>query len=175
MARLSPFLAVPPLLFAGLAAMFYVGMTQNNGDAMPSARAGGTVPALTLTPLGDKPEFTEDALTAEGAKLVNVWASWCGPCRAEHPQLVALAEEGVPIYGINHKDEPANALGFLEELGDPYVGIGADLEGRTSLDWGVYGVPETFVVNGDGVVLERIAGPVTREILEKQIRPLLEN
>lgn len=175
MARISPFLALPPLAFAGLALMFYVGMTQGDGEAMRSARAGGAAPDLTLTALPPKPEFTAEMLRQDGPKLVNIWASWCAPCRAEHPHLVALSEEGIPVYGINYKDEPEKALGFLAELGDPYAAIGADQQGRTALDWGVYGVPETFVVDGDGAVVLRFAGPITEAVLAEVIRPALED
>ncbi len=106
-------------------------------------------------------------------KLVNFWASWCGPCRAEHPSLARLAAEGVPIYGINYKDEPEKALGFLGELGNPYAGIGADPAGRTAIDWGLYGVPETFVIDGEGRILLRFAGPITERSLASDIRPAI--
>ena len=174
MAKLSPLVLAPPLLFAGLAAMFYIGMQREDPDALPSARAGQPAPAVALQPLGDDPLLTDEVLAEGGAKLVNFWASWCGPCRAEHPFLVELAEEGVPIHGINYKDDPANALAFLEELGSPYVANGADPTGRTGLEWGLYGVPETYVIDADGTVVLRFAGPVTREIMEERIRPALE-
>ena len=107
--------------------------------------------------------------------LVDFWAPWCAPCRVEHPNLVALTEaEGIPIYGINYKDERGNALAFLDELGDPYAAASADEGGRTARDWGVYGVPETFVIDGEGRVLARVAGPVTERTLERTIRPALE-
>ena len=168
-------LFIPPIVFAGLAGLFVAGMQRDNPGALPSVRTGGPAPALTLETLGDKPGFARDLLEQDGVKLVNIWASWCAPCRVEHPQLVALAEEGVPVYGINYKDDPVNALSFLDDLGDPYMGVGADPEGRTALDWGVYGVPETFIVDGDGVIIGRIAGPVTQAILADQIRPALAN
>jgi cytochrome c biogenesis protein CcmG, thiol:disulfide interchange protein DsbE len=113
-------------------------------------------------------------LRAPGVKIVNYWASWCAPCRVEHPHLMALAEEGIPIYGINYKDDPEKALGFLDELGDPYAALGADSTGRTAIDWGVYGVPETYVIDGEGTVVFRLAGPVTSLTLESQVRPAIE-
>ncbi|MEM1129032.1 MAG: DsbE family thiol:disulfide interchange protein [Pseudomonadota bacterium] len=164
---------LPPVVFAGLAVMFYLGMQREDPDALPSARTGGAAPAVVLTQLGTDAPFSNADLDAPGVKLVNYWASWCAPCRAEHPQLEQLADEGITIYGINYKDEPAKALAFLEELGDPYAALGADESGRTALEWGLYGVPETFVIDADGVVRLRFAGPITRAILEEKIRPAI--
>ncbi len=106
-------------------------------------------------------------------KLVNFWASWCAPCRAEHPNLDKLAGEGVTILGVNYKDDPEKALKFLGELGNPFKAVGADSQGRTGLDWGIYGVPETFVVDGSGKVVLRFAGPLTQAVIEQTIRPAL--
>jgi cytochrome c biogenesis protein CcmG/thiol:disulfide interchange protein DsbE len=165
---------VPPVLFAGLAALFWVGMHRDDPDALPSALEGREVPAVEVVPLGDGLTVTDAALREPGVKLVNFWASWCAPCRAEHPVLKALAEEGIRINGINYKDEPGKALGFLAELGNPYVALGADASGRMGLNWGLYGVPETFVIDGEGKVVLRYAGPITKEILESTIRPAID-
>jgi len=174
-ARFPILAVVPPVVFLGLAGLFFAGMQREDPDALPSTFVGREAPALTVTPLGDLPPVTAEALQAEGVKLVNFWASWCAPCRVEHPNLEALAEdEGVPIYGINYKDEEENALAFLNELGNPYAGTSADSSGRTARDWGVYGVPETFVVDGEGRVLARVAGPVTERTLDRTILPALE-
>ncbi|MGH1368877.1 MAG: DsbE family thiol:disulfide interchange protein [Maritimibacter sp.] len=170
---MKPMMILPPLLFAALAAMFLFGMKQGNGDALPSTREGGMVPALTVTELSGGAPFTHEDLTTGGVKLVNFWASWCAPCRAEHPQLIELAGEGVDIYGINYKDEPAKAIAFLDELGNPFARMAADGSGRTGLDWGLYGVPETFVIDAQGTVIKRFAGPITQEILQKIIRPAM--
>ncbi len=167
-------MVLPPVIFLGLAALFYVGMQREDPDGLPSALVGKTAPAVVLTQLGERPPFSDGDLRDGGVKLVNYWASWCGPCRAEHPNLERLAEEGVTIYGANYKDKPANALGFLEELGDPYAAIGADKTGRMALDWGVYGVPETYVIDGDGNIVLRFAGPITERALENTIRPAIE-
>ncbi|KGB81426.1 thiol:disulfide interchange protein [Rhodovulum sp. NI22] len=164
---------LPPLIFAALAGLFLYGMVREDPDALPSTRIGQQAPAMTVTPLGDSAPFTDADLQAPGVKLVNFWASWCGPCRAEHPILERLSNEGVTIYGINYKDEPEKALRFLEELGDPYAAIVADGTGRTALEWGVYGVPETFVIDGSGKVILRFAGPMTTQVLEKTIRPAM--
>ncbi|WP_425052749.1 DsbE family thiol:disulfide interchange protein [Psychromarinibacter sp. S121] len=169
----KPLVMLPPVLFAGLAALFLLGMNRDDPDALPSSIEGQPAPALTVTPLGTLPGFDAETLAEPGVKLVNYWASWCAPCRVEHPNLEALAAEGVPIYGINYKDEAAKALGFLEELGNPYAAVTAD-GGRTALDWGVYGVPETFVLDGDGNVVLRFAGPVTQRVIEERIRPAME-
>ncbi|MBB4023577.1 MAG: DsbE family thiol:disulfide interchange protein [Pseudomonadota bacterium] len=171
--RISILMILPPLIFAALAGLFLYGMVREDPDALPSTRIGQQAPAMTVTPLGDSAPFTDADLQAPGVKLVNFWASWCGPCRAEHPILERLSDEGVTIYGINYKDEPEKALRFLEELGDPYAAIVADGTGRTALEWGVYGVPETFVIDGSGKVILRFAGPMTTQVLEKTIRPAM--
>jgi len=173
MARVSPLVALPPVIFAGLATLFYVGMFRDDPDALPSAVAGEQAPPVVLQPLGDKTLFDDAALREPGVKLVNFWASWCAPCRVEHPKLEQLAAEGIPIYGVNYKDEPDKALRFLAELGDPYAAIGADGPGRMALDWGLYGVPETYVIDGDGTVILRFAGPITETVLERTIRPAI--
>ena len=140
----------PPVIFAGLATLFFVGMQRENPDELPSALAGKAAPQVEVTVLGDMPPLSDEMLRSGGVKLVNYWASWCAPCRVEHPNLMTLAEEGVTVYGINYKDNPTNALNFLAELGDPYTAGGADAQGRMGLDWGVYGVPETYVIDADG-------------------------
>ncbi|TDL86803.1 DsbE family thiol:disulfide interchange protein [Meridianimarinicoccus aquatilis] len=173
MANIKPLVALPPMIFAALAALFYFGMFRDDPDALPSAVAGQPAPAVAVTPLGDKVSFDAASLRAPGVKLVNFWASWCAPCRVEHPVLEQLAAEGVTIYGVNYKDEGDKALGFLRELGDPYVAVGADASGRMALDWGLYGVPETFVIDGQGTVVLRFAGPITRSVLENTIRPAI--
>lgn len=173
MARVSPLLLLPPVLFAGLAAMFIWGMNRDDPTQLPTALAGQPAPPVVLEPL-QGPLPTDATLRDGQVKLVNYWASWCAPCRVEHPNLAALAGEGVPIYGINYKDEPAKALAFLAELGNPYTAIGADASGRMALDWGVYGVPETYVIDGNGTIILRFAGPITQRVIDEQIRPALE-
>jgi cytochrome c biogenesis protein CcmG, thiol:disulfide interchange protein DsbE len=107
--------------------------------------------------------------------LVNVFASWCTACRLEHPVFLRLKTEGdVPIHGINYKDRPDDAAAWLDELGDPYTRTGADRDGRVAIDWGVYGVPETFIVDRDGKIAFKQVGPVTPEVYAQTIAPLLE-
>lgn len=170
---ISWLMILPPVLFLGLASMFLWGMSQDDRDALPSTREGGVVPALHVTAFEGEPGFTQDDLKSGGVKLVNFWASWCAPCRAEHPLLEKLAHEGVQINGVNYKDDPANAKRFLTQLGNPYVALMSDGDGRTGLEWGLYGVPETFVIAGDGTVVKRFAGPITEGILDNIIRPAI--
>lgn len=172
MPKISPLMALPPIVFAALATTFFVGM-QDGDDSLPSTRIGKTAPPLMVEPLGDLPVFSHEQFADGNVKLVNFWASWCAPCRAEHPNLDALAAEGLPIYGINYKDKPENALAFLDELGSPYVGMGTDETGRNAITWGVYGVPETYLIDGNGVVLHRFAGPLTQRSIAADLRPLL--
>ncbi|WP_112321410.1 DsbE family thiol:disulfide interchange protein [Oceanibium sediminis] len=173
--RFNWLLLVPPLAFLGLAGAFYAGLNRESPDELPSAFAGRTAPAIALPPIegADWPAPSDDMLTAEGVKLVNFWASWCAPCRIEHPLLMQLADSGVTIIGVNYKDQPAAARGFLDELGNPYTAVGADTTGRKGIDWGLYGVPETFVIDAEGKVLLRYPGPVTPEIFERRFAPLL--
>ena len=163
---------LPPLLFAGLAALFFMGMNNEDRDNLPSALSGKMAPAVQVTALGEGASFTDADLRAPGGKLVNFWASWCAPCRAEHAMLEKLASEGVTIYGVNYKDRAEAALGFMAELGNPYAAIGQDA-GRMALDWGVYGVPETYVINGEGRIILRFAGPISAAELERSIRPAM--
>lgn len=174
MPKISPLMILPPALFVAFVAMAGIGMWRDDPEALPSAREGQTAPPLQLTEMQGKEMFTADTLRDGKVKLVNFWASWCAPCRVEHPNLDVLSREGIPIYGINYKDDPANAAAFLDELGDPYVAIGVDGQGRTALDWGLYGVPETYVVAGDGTIILRFAGPVTQRVISETLRPALD-
>lgn len=172
--KFKPMMILPPLIFLGLAALFLWGMQREDPDALPSTREGGPVPALTLSAFGGEAPFSTEDLASGGVVLVNFWASWCAPCRAEHKYLMELANDGVEIFGINYKDEPAKAQAFLDDLGNPFVRLAADDTGRTGLDWGLYGVPETFVIDGNGTVVKRYAGPINAPILESVIRPAIE-
>ncbi len=172
MAKVSPLMMAPPIVFAAIAGLFFFGMMRDDPDALPSTLEGRPAPAVEVTPLGNKTLFTDADMRSGDVKLVNFWASWCAPCRVEHPNLETLADEGVVIYGVNYKDDPAKALGFLQELGDPYAAIGAD-PGRMALNWGLYGVPETYVIDANGTIVLRFAGPITESILESTIRPAI--
>ncbi|MDB6453353.1 DsbE family thiol:disulfide interchange protein [Falsirhodobacter sp. 20TX0035] len=171
---MKPLILIPPLAFAGLAALFWFGMMRTDPGALPTAFEGKPAPAMAATPLGPDAPPTDAQLRSGGVKLVNFWASWCAPCRQEHPVLEQLAAEGVEIIGVNYKDRPENALRFLAELGDPYAAKGADETGRMGLNWGLYGVPETFVIDGQGNVLARIAGPITPAAVNAVLQPALQ-
>ncbi|MGI3166398.1 DsbE family thiol:disulfide interchange protein [Pseudooceanicola sp. 200-1SW] len=172
--KIKPLMLLPPLVFIGLGALFYTGMQRDDPDQLPTALAGQPAPPVVLTPMEGLAPFDDATLRDGQVKLVNFWASWCAPCRVEHPNLLALGLEGIPIYGVNYKDKAPAALAFLAELGDPYTAVGADAEGRMALNWGLYGVPETYVIDGDGQVVTRFAGPITERVLESTIRPAIE-
>jgi cytochrome c biogenesis protein CcmG/thiol:disulfide interchange protein DsbE len=166
-------MAVPALVFLALAGAFLWGLF-NNDDRLPSTMIGRTVPEFELPPIEGREKGLSSVDLRGEVSIVNVWASWCVPCRVEMPLLVELAEAGtVPIHGINYKDKPEAALDFLEELGDPYTRIGADRSGRASLDWGVYGLPETFVIDAEGRIAYKHIGPFDRRSLEEDILPVV--
>ena len=166
---------IPALGAAMVLLVFLLGLQRPDVNVLPSPLIDKPVPEFSLDALREGgPGLSSTDLAAPGVKLVNVWASWCGPCRAEHPQLMALADRGVPLYGINYKDEPANAIGFLDELGDPFDRIGADRKGRVGIDFGVYGVPETFVVDGSGTIVYKHVGPIMPQDIERYLLPAIE-
>lgn len=152
---------LPLLIFIGLFVAFMVGLTLNPRE-IPSARIGKPVPDFSLPPLeGDGVGLsTADMTDGDNIIIVNFFASWCGPCRLEHPSLMKLGQlDGVKLYGISYKDKPENSLSFLKTLGNPYVRVGMDLKGRNAIDWGVTGTPETFVVK-NGIIRYQHIGPI---------------
>ena len=165
--------AVPILLMAGLTALFYVGLGKDP-NLLPSALIGAPAPQFDLPALLVKDQAGSSASIEGRVVLVNFFASWCGPCRIEHPLLMNLAEAGdVPVYGINYKDAEVDAKRWLADFGDPFSEIGADIEGRTGLDWGVYGLPESFLVNQQGQIVYKHVGPLTSEAINEEIMPLV--
>ena len=169
-------LAVLPLvLLVGLVAIFALNMNRDP-SLVRSVLINKPAPefALAAVPGTGVEGFDTAALKGE-VTVVNVFASWCIPCRDEHPLLEKLrAETGVRIFGINQRDAPENAVRFLNELGNPYTRIGGDSDNRVSIDWGVYGVPETFVVNADGVITFKHVGPISEETLRRDVIPAIE-
>jgi len=174
---------VPLVLFAALAALFVIRLYSGDASLLPSALIGRQVPAFALPPvegLPDKPGFSDADLRQGKVTLVNVFASWCVPCHQEHGLIARLsadpdlARAGVRLFGLAYKDEPENITRFLAEAGDPFARIGADSNGRSAIDWGVYGVPETFVVKGDGTIAYRYVGPISEESYRNVILPEIE-
>lgn len=165
---------LPGLAFIGLVIAFALGLTRDP-SLVPSALIGKPVPQFSLSPVkGRTLGLASDDLKGE-VSLVNVFASWCVACRYEHPFFMQLKAQGVvPIHGINYKDKPDDAAEWLDTMGDPYTRTGADLDGRVSIDWGVYGVPETFVVDRKGRIAYKQIGPIDREALDQTILPLVE-
>ncbi|MGO4741202.1 DsbE family thiol:disulfide interchange protein [Bosea sp. 2KB_26] len=170
--RRSPLVfLIPLILFAGLSLVFLVGLFSGDASKVPSALIGKPAPTIALTALEGLqrdgqpvPAFTMADLAKGRATIVNVFASWCAPCRVEHPHLVALAEAPVvkqgkvAVVGLNYKDEAENARRFLGALGNPYSAVGVDRAGRGAIEWGVYGVPETFLIGPDGRIVDKHVG-----------------
>ena len=165
---------LPLAVFAIVGVFLAIGLTRDP-HTLPSALVGKPAPDFRLPPLPGRDEhgFARTDLGG-GPALVNIFASWCVPCRIEHPVLGRLAEQGVTIHAINYKDRPEAAKAWLQELGDPFRLLGADRDGRTAIEWGVYGVPETFVIDRDGRIAHRHVGPLQPRDLERTILPLLE-
>lgn len=164
---------LPVVSFVVLAVAMGWGLTRNPQD-LPSALVGRPVPDFSLAPVKGRTLGLSSADLQGHVSLVNVFASWCVPCRVEHPILMRLSEQGfVPIYGLNYKDRPEDAQRWLNALGDPYDRTGADLDGRVAIDWGVYGIPETFVIDIDGTIAYKHIGPFTQAIMDDTIVPLI--
>ena len=164
---------IPLLVFIVMAVFLGIGLTMNPRD-IPSPLIGKQVPEFSLPPVkGGTLGLATSDLRGE-VSMVNVFASWCLACREEHPILMAIKEKGiVPLHGINYKDKPDDARAWLDEMGDPYRRIGADISGRVAIDWGVYGVPETFVIDRNGYIAYKHIGAVTPEVLRDKIMPLV--
>lgn len=171
--RIPWLFAIPLILFGALSLVFLAGLFAGNASKVPSALIGKPAPAITLEALdglqqGGKPvpAFAMADLAKGRATIVNVFASWCAPCRIEHPFLVAMADSPavkqgrVAVVGINYKDEAENARRFLGALGNPFSAVGVDKAGRAAIEWGVYGVPETFLIGPDGRILDKHVGPL---------------
>ena len=178
--RFAP--ALPFLIFAVLAGLFWYALYSDDPSLLPSPLIGKTVPDFTLPALAglsaegkDVPGFAAADLAKGEPTIVNVFASWCVECLVEHPLLLALAEQpGIRLYGIDYKDDPVAARRFLGRYGNPYRRVGADRSGRVAIDLGVYGVPETYVVTGEGEIAYRHVGPLTEQAIRDRILPLLQ-
>lgn len=173
-------LLLPVLLFAALAGLFFVRLYSGDPSRIPSALIGRPAPDLSLPPLEG---LVKDGVAVPGLSpadfkgkvtLVNVWASWCAPCREEHPLLMALARDPrLRLVGLNYKDAPDNARRFLGQHGLPYAAVGVDPNGRAAIEWGVYGVPETFLVGPDGAIAYKFVGPLNEASVKDGLLPLV--
>ena len=164
---------IPLVLFAALAGVFLMNIGKDS-SVVPSALLDKPAPDFQLPPLPGRDQGLSRADISKGeVSVLNVFASWCIPCRAEHPLIKRLAREAdVPVYGLNYKEkDPQDGVNWLAELGDPYTAVGMDLSGRTGIDFGVYGVPETFIIDGSGQIRYKHVCPVTNEVLEEVLLP----
>lgn len=174
MAKLSPLMIAPPLIFAALGALFYFGLGREDQDRLESMFEGKPAPAMTDQALPGFGAVTPEMLTSGEVTVVNFWASWCPPCRAEHPVLMQMQEDGLRIIGVNFKDKAGNATRYLENEGNPFLAVAFDPAGRTAIDWGVTGPPETFILDGDGTVLFKFVGPLVGSDYQQRFLPELE-
>jgi len=166
---------LPALGFAVVAAFLFYSLNEPAPDVLSSAMIGKPVPQLVLPPLDSgTPKFGPRELAAGHVTVVNVFASWCAPCRTEAPTLARLAaSHDVVLYGLVQKDVPAKVRAFLGEVGNPFQRIALDADGRASIEWGVYGVPETFVIDGRGVIRARFVGAITDSVLANDLLPAI--
>ena len=178
--RGSPSL-VPLVLFLGVAALFFVRLGAGDPSRLPSALIGRPAPATNLPAVaglqrdGQPVPGVASADFSGAVTVLNVWASWCIPCHDEAPLLMRLAEDRrIRVIGLNYKDQPDNARRFLGRYGNPFVASGADISGRAAIEWGVYGVPETFIVGRDGKIAYKVVGPITPQNLEQVVKPEIE-
>ncbi|WP_156255631.1 DsbE family thiol:disulfide interchange protein [Sandarakinorhabdus oryzae] len=165
---------LPIIAFAGLAAFLGFGLTQDPKE-LPSQLIDRPLPEFALPGIedGGGPGFASASFKGE-PRLLNIWASWCAACPQEHPVLTQIAREGFPVYGIAWKDKPQDSREWLARYGNPYAAVAADQQGRTAIDLGVTGVPETFIVDKKGRVRFKQIGPISPEVWEGQIKPLMQ-
>ncbi len=167
---------LPVLAFAAIAGLLFWGLDPSRDPSeIPSVLIGKPVPEFDLPPVQGRESGLSTANLSGEVSLVNVFASWCTACRYEHPLFMRLKTDGiVPLHGLNYKDRPEDAADWLDTLGDPYTRTGADIDGRVAIEWGVYGVPETFVIDRDGRIAFKQIGPINARILDETILPLVE-
>jgi cytochrome c biogenesis protein CcmG/thiol:disulfide interchange protein DsbE len=180
--RSLTWVVAPVLIFAALVALFAFALTTGDPSRLPSALIGKPAPATEFPSLQGftdagrpVPGFKSTDLAQGRVSVVNFWASWCVPCADEHPLLIELKERtGVALYGVNYKDQPAAARRFLGRYGNPFAAVGTDETGRGAIEWGVYGMPETFVVNGKGEIVYKHVGPISPDSLASKLVPAIE-
>ncbi len=165
---------LPLLVFFGLVVFLAVGLTRDP-RFVPSPLIGNPVPVFDLPPVKGRSLGLASRDFKGEVVLLNVFASWCVACRDEHPLLLSLSRQAiVPVFGLNYKDKPEDAAAWLDKMGDPYLRTGADLDGRVGIDWGVYGVPETFVVDREGRIAYKHIGPLTTAVIQETLLPTID-
>lgn len=171
---LKPLVVLPLAVFAGLAGLFLGGMYRDNPDNLPSTFIGQPAPVLPETGLPDIPQLSAEDLRSGEVTVLNFWASWCPPCRAEHPVLKRMAENGIRVAGVNMMEKSEDAVSYLEKEGNPFFAIATDPNGRNRVEWGITAPPETFIIDGDGTVLFKFIGPLIGTDYERRFLPALE-
>ena len=177
----NPIVVIPVILFAALAIVFGFSLKTSDPSKLPSALIGKPAPAFDFPPMAELkhkgqpvPGMATADLNGGEVTVVNFWASWCVPCVQEHPLLVELGKRGVKIVGINYKDPPPGGLRFLGRYGNPYAAVGTDAAGRGAIEWGVYGMPETFVIDKKGQIAYKHVGPLTPQSLTEKVLPAIK-
>jgi len=172
--------AAPVIIFTAIVGIFALALKTGDPTKLPSTMIGKPVPARDYPAIegfveNEKPVpgFTQKDLVTGRVILVNFWASWCVACVSEQPNLIALRKRGVPIYGVDYKDQAGAARRFLGRLGNPFKRVGTDQSGRSAIEWGVYGMPESFIINGKGRIIYKHIGPISRSDIEKKIMPII--
>jgi cytochrome c biogenesis protein CcmG, thiol:disulfide interchange protein DsbE len=167
---------LPLIVFFGLAAAFLLQLRSGEqASEIESVLIGQRAPAIALDAVAGRagPAFASEGLAQGTPSVVNFWATWCGPCKVEHPHLLALKARGITVHGVLYRDKADKAAAYLQELGDPFTMLGDDAKGMTGIAFGITGVPETFVVDGQGVIVARFQGPLDEESVKRQILPAL--
>ncbi len=174
MTRSSVYMMIPVVVFAAFAGLFLAGMFREAPGELPSSLIGQSVSTLPDSSVPGTAQLTRDDFASGEVTIINFWASWCPPCRAEHPTLLRLSQEGHRVVGLNFRDTADQASAYLIEDGNPFFATGFDPRGRAALDWGVAAPPETFIVGPDGTVLNRFIGPLIGDDFEQRFMPMLQ-